>query len=391
MRVGEPYLRLAAGTLFLIAGIWACLVRGDGWPFSIQQVSLPQHAVQIAQTELDELLDAEEEFNPQRIIDLARRIAAHDPLSIRPYEAMLTVELERETVADSIAQAYAAAALRRDARSRVARLFLVDQAILNEDWEAAFEHFGKATEHWPSEATDMTDILYLSLEGDDWVDPLLRRVEQDTQWARFMVERMPADLTDFETLVKLHKPLKSLHEQLLFKIGYDAGLAEMHAAWRILQPNLAAEAELGLIDGNFNGSPAYKPFNWTFDRNFSELNREGNGLDIAYIGRGTPNFASQVMFLEPGKYVFHSEIAERPEEVPGDIVWRISCLTPVYDLFEASVFDPAFSTETPGMTLEIPESCEYQELNLDGVPGRFVHRLRLQIVRVAIAPEVVES
>ncbi|MEO1554107.1 MAG: hypothetical protein AAFR82_09225, partial [Pseudomonadota bacterium] len=122
---------------FALGGIWAFLVRGEAWPFAMEDLQLPAHRSLIAEAQLESALE-EEVIDQDLIMRLGRSVIAREPLAIYPFEGVLTGEIERERlVPDSMdldrADRFAQAALDRDGRNLTARLFLLDKSIMAGD------------------------------------------------------------------------------------------------------------------------------------------------------------------------------------------------------------------------------------------------------------------
>lgn len=383
MWVDERKLRYAIALAFALGGVFAFLVRGDAWPFAAETLHLPPHATLIASDQLEIAL-SEDVYDENRITELSQKIVAIEPLAPLPFEAMLALELERELVDPEAATALAKATLERDARNLSARLFLVDQAMLDQNWDEAFAAFGRAYELWPTEAPEMRDMLYQSLTDTTWSEAFIARLERKEVWTQTFVQRLPIDSVKFETIVELHRPLEDLHQALLSKLQ-RRDMSEAHIAWAALRPNEAMVSEIGLIDPTFEGSTTLKPFNWDFDSNHAEIDVQNSGLYVEYRGRGQPTFASQSVFLPAGTYGFASRLSETPSEPAGDIVWLLRCSESRDVRMSVSVFDPVFGGDTGEVEFTVPETCPYQDLSLVGRPGTFTRRYRLVVDHIQIA------
>jgi hypothetical protein len=383
MRVEEKYVRYLVVSLFALAGLSALLVRGDAWPFAMTDLNLPPHEVQISKSALDSAL-TEDEYDVSVIRPLSLEILAKDPLSPEPFEAELLLALEEENVDVDMAVALAEATLRRDARNLTARFFLFDQAIIDGNWDRAFDAFGKAITLWPSEAQSARDLMYESLENDEWSAALIDRLKSGEAWIKVFVADMPLDLISTEQAVELHRPFTDLHEQFLRKMINAHGFQDAYDAWAELRPIEAEKHPFGLIDPEFLGNDSARPFNWIIDTKFAEISEYSPGLNIFFRGRSKSMIASQILYLDQGKYWFAMRKSDTGASPPGDIVWQLICMNDGETIMRASVFASEFDDSVGEVEFEVGESCDFQELSLVGLPGQYAERFSLNIDFIAI-------
>ncbi|MEO1071757.1 MAG: hypothetical protein AAFX32_01685 [Pseudomonadota bacterium] len=384
MRVDERYLRYALASAFALGGIWAFLVRGEAWPFEMEDLRLGPHATVIAHEQLEAAI-SQEDYDLSLIEELSRRISVMDPLSATPFEAMLAVQLESERVDSEVAGDLARAALKREARNLSARLFLVDQAVLDQRWDEAFAAFGKAYQLWPSESVELREMMYESLDDETWSAAFIARLDGTTGWEKTFVQQLPVEVVDIETAVALYRPFPELHGQLLSKLQRQSGLEAARIAWSELRPQEAALDEYGRIDFGFVGLDALSPFNWGVDRNFAEFEQvEGGGLRLSYRGRQRPRMASQTLYLPPGDFRFESHLSNRPSDPAGDIVWELACIGSREKLLSVSIFDTTLVEAPERVVFTISEECDFQVLTLVGYPGTYTRRFDSVIDRIAI-------
>ncbi|MEO1378731.1 MAG: hypothetical protein AAFU69_00060 [Pseudomonadota bacterium] len=359
-------------------------MRSDGWPFAIQDLQLPQHTALIAQSSLEDAL-LEDVYDEDTIRRLSHQINRIDPLSPLPFEALLTLELEKDTVDPMQARQFADATLARDARNLTARMFLFDQAIIDQEWDIAFDAFGKAFELWPSEAAEIRSLLYETLTDETWSAALIARLNRGDAWVLSFIQNMPLDLVDPALVAEFHRPFEDQHDLLIARLIRAFGLEAAHKAWATLRPDEAASHRFGLIDLTFSGSDALRPFNWVINPGFAEMNASRPGLQVFFRGRERPEIASQIIFLAPGNYRFFVHKTAPSTDPAGDIIWRIACVPTGETLLEVSVFAPVFEAHNSGVPFERPPGCEYQELTLTGQPGVFTRRFSLTINAVDIS------
>ena len=383
MWVAEKHVRYLIVSLFALAGLAALLVRGNAWPFAMEDLRLSPHQVQISMSALEDAL-AEDEYDESAIRPLSLNILAKDPLSAAPFEAELLLALEEENVDVEAAVALAEATLQRDARNLSARLFLFDQAIIDSNWDRAFDAFGKAITLWPSEAWNAQELMYESLDNGDWVDALIDRLNTGEAWIKVFVKDMPVDLISTDRAVELHRPFTDLHERFLTRMIDAHGFEAAYDAWADLRPSEAKKNPFGLIDPEFRGNDSARPFNWSIDTKFAEISEYSPGLNIFFRGRSKSMIASQILYLDPGQYGFAMRKSDSGGDPPGDIVWQLTCMNDGQTIMRASVFADDFDESIGEVEFEVSDSCEFQELSLIGLPGQYAERFSLNIDFIAI-------
>ena len=383
MRVDERYLRYALALAFALGGFWALLVRGEAWPFAMEDLRLGPHQALIADSQMETALE-QEVLNGGVITDLARRILTHEPLAVYPFEGLLAAEVDRERLVPgsmdvTAADTYANATLDRDGRNLTARFYLLDRAIIAGDWDNALAQFGGAFELWPEERGELLFGLEQMLVEPGMVDALIRASDRGVAWVPDFLRQISIETLEPDQIERLYRPQPDAHEHLLGRLTLAGQFELAYQFWFSLQPEEAAKYGLGLTDPSFEGSALLSPFNWQIDSEFAELSPEQEALLIYYRGRGRAVFASQITRVPMGAYVFRANIDSIPDDTGGDFVWQIQCLTSDEFPLEVSIFDYAELVGDAGIPFEISETCSFQELSIRGYPGQFTRNAILQI------------
>ncbi|MEM7640206.1 MAG: hypothetical protein AAF269_14220 [Pseudomonadota bacterium] len=395
MRVDERFLRYALALAFALGGLWAFLVRGEAWPFAMEDLQLGPHSALIAEKQLETALE-EEVVNQALIMQLGRSIIAEEPLSIYPFEGVLTGEIERERFApdsmdSEMADNFAAATLDRDGRNLTARLYLLDKAIMAGDWGATLDHFSSAYDLWPEQQEVLLEGLFPLLPAPGFFEALLQRSASGENWLMALLNAMPVDALEPHQITALHLPHEDLYERLLTRFVRQGEYQQAFVAWATLRPEEASTYQHGLVDLEFAGSDALRPFNWVVDRDYSEIMMDRQALFVSYRGRGRPVFLYQYARLPAGTYDLMIELEDIPENVGGDFVWQIDCLQSEYQPLSLSVFDEVFSVSDTPISFIVPEDCEHQEILLRGFPGQFTRTVQLQVNKIEIVRSEDES
>ncbi|MEM7458385.1 MAG: hypothetical protein AAF331_02875 [Pseudomonadota bacterium] len=395
MRVDERYLRYALALAFALGGIWAFLVRGEAWPFAMEDFEFSAHQSLIAEQTLEAALE-EEVIDQDLILQLGRSIIAKEPLAIYPFEGVLTGEIERERLSpDSMnsdrADRFATAALDRDGRNLTARLYLLDKAIMQGDWGSTLDQIGAAYELWPEQQDVLIEGLFPLLPAPGFYETLLQRSAAGDTWVMALLNKMPLDALEPRQVTALYLPHEDLYERLLTNFVRQGQFDQAYQAWATLRPEEASAHPDGLVDFEFAGSDALRPFNWTIDQDYAEIMPDLEALYVSYRGRGRPVFVSQYSRLPAGAYQLVVDLEEVPENVGGDFVWQINCLDFDHQSLSVSVFDEAFSDPGTGLSFTVPENCAHQEILLRGFPGQFTRTVQLQVNEIAIQHSEDES
>lgn len=390
MRVDERYIRWAIAGLFGLAGLWAMLLRGQAWPFVMEDLRLPTHQALIDESRLEAALE-EEVLNYNLVIDLARDIVAKEPLAVYPFEGLLSVEVERDRLVpgsmdSAAADSFAAATLDRDGRNLTARFYLLDRAIIAGDWTAALDQFGAAYELWPEQREELLFGLDQTILEPGMIDALVKASERGEAWVPFFLRVLSIDALEPAQVENVFRAQPDHHEMLLEKLARAGQFDQAFRTWQNLRPDEAAPHPDGLIDLSFVGSRALRPFNWQLDTGFAEIHPRQQALQISYRGRGRPVFASQITHLAAGSYLFRANLDALPSDDVGDFVWVMNCLTHDALPLEISIFDPTMTAQDADIPFEIPEGCAYQELSFHGFPGQFTRQISFQVNDIVIAP-----
>ena len=167
---------------------------------------------------------------------------------------------------------------------------------------------------------------------------------------------------------------------------------EARAAWASLLPP-ADRNRAGLVfDGDFAGSKAPAPFNWSFGSSPAgrgEVARatgsEPAQLVVSHFGGQPTVLAEQTLVLTPGRYLLTVDAKGDRPEISGEIVWRIACLEGTADLgaLRLQRFRSAFVRER--LDFSVPAGCGAQKLTVTGVPGDLAEAVTASFARVRIA------
>jgi len=389
MRVDGRIILYALASLFVLAGLGAMLLRGNAWPFAMEDLNLPPHRVLIDELRLEAALE-QETLSGEMISDLARAMVAKAPLAVYPFEGLLSVEVDRERLVPGsmdveAADRYARAALDRDGRNLTARFYLLDKAIIDGDWDGALRQFGRAFTLWPEQQGELFFGLEQMLADPEMVNALIRASNDGVDWVPAFLRQASIDALEPDQVEQLYRPQPDAHPQLLTRYVRSGQFEQAYQFWSSLQPEAVAKFQHAVVDPAFEGSTLLPPFNWQFDEDFTERPIDQDVLQIFYRGRGRPVFASQITRLPAGSYAFRMDLDALPSADGGDFIWQIVCLTNDEFPLEVSIFDYADTALDDGVPFEISDGCPFQELSFRGYPGQFTRSANLQINQIQIS------
>jgi hypothetical protein len=167
--------------------------------------------------------------------------------------------------------------------------------------------------------------------------------------------------------------------------------AEARRAWTGLL-SAADRGRLGLVfDGEFAGSAAPGPFNWSFPSTpvgraeiARAAGREPAQLSLSHFGGAPADLAEQVLVLTPGRYVLTLDAkADRPE-ISGEVFWRVGCLGSATELgiLRLQKFGANFARHQLAFT--VPAGCAAQKLAVGASPGDLAQPVNVSFARLKV-------
>ena len=270
-------------------------------------------------------------------------------------------------------------ALRRNARSRVARLFMLELSLRRGDVTRAI--------------ADMTILSRLMPESEGVFVPELARMAQDPKIRPTLRQMLQSDPRILE-LVLNHLATKGNNPELVLQLAGNRRTATQDVGdWRqalmdalVKQGRVARARQLWayfggaagtgdnlVYDGDFEGRPGLPPFNWRLNSSntgVAEMDK-GKSLEVEYYGRADSELASQLLALPPGAYrlSFH---AEGDLKGPAHrIIWRVQCLDGKTTPLSLPLANITYAGRTVAAAFTVPASCPGQWLQLIGEPTEF--------------------
>ncbi len=280
-------------------------------------------------------------------------------------------------------------ALRRDPRARVARVWMMLEALKHGYNQQALIHIGRlmALDH---------------IQGTAFFPMLAALAEQPgtQKQVAAMLAANPTWRGDFLGYLNGHHADPGLVFQLTTGGGKDAPGTEQapliqslidqqdydraYLTWVNFLPADALNRVEPVYDGNFKGLPGAPPFNWKLTNNdVANVTIEGgNGMVISYTGETATPMAEQMLLLDAQDYRLTFTAEGDPAMQGGkQILVRIYCLPQRTQIQEI----PLEPGDGHGGTFTVPAAgCPAQTLSIEGSPGEFATQRELTLHKIAV-------
>lgn len=316
------------------------------------------------------------------------------PLTEEPFLLNGVAALARgdQRVADRLL----AESLRRNPRSKLTRMLLLDGHLRNNRMAAAASQIAMLSRLMPSAnqvlipelarfATDSSTRP--ALAGALRSDPLLRPeilkhlaiTGADADIVLDLARRSGAPLTqsgaaDWQAI-------------LLQKLVEKGEIARAYDIWKSLLGTSAEGPKLAVHDPRFRGQPGHPPFNWQLGASgggVAERTR-GSQLQVEYYGRAAAELASQVLMLRPGRYRLQFTAGGDADGKGSRLSWRVDCIPSKATAGEIPVRVTGYSPQTMAGSFTVPAmGCSAQWLRLVGTPAEFPAGQSLTLTEVGV-------
>lgn len=157
------------------------------------------------------------------------------------------------------------------------------------------------------------------------------------------------------------------------------------AAWSRFS-GVAPSAKPGVYDGRFEGKPGSPPFNWrlTADGNGVAERSKTGSLQVEYYGRAATELASQLLMLPAGNYRLSARAEGQTNKEGGRLAWQLRCAGGEADLAAVPLHSVTFAPRTLSAAVTVPSDCRAQWLKLVGIPSEFPESQSVTISDVRI-------
>lgn len=322
---------------------------------------------------------------PANIDEVARRALPGSPLAFEPFFGVAAAGFrDKAAVGSARDAALLREALRRNPRSREARLLLLRHALGTGKLGEAIDQIAVLNRLTPG----ATDQLMAGLGGairsqrqvDEAVDALKPHPELYRPFLRgFKLARQAPELA-VRLVSRLPEP--ALADPVVRKMAIEEmveakAFAEARTLWG---KDLGKPGQL-VHSPDFSDAKAPPPFNWALTENSSGVAERdrGGGLLVDYYGRAPGLLASQLLTLAPGSYTARLEYSTEAGS-PAATVLQVSCAGSPAPLALLPLDARVGASRTASLAFTIPaEGCKGQVL---GIAGRVQQSRDPQTLRV---------
>jgi len=260
---------------------------------------------------------------------------------------------------------------RRDSRNKLARFTLAYNALNNGNAEQFVELYlplfdldkGNRRIYARAMAYHANDNAIRSI-----ID---KRLSGGTGWSGlYQEELLEVYRGDLNDLVPTYQNTPKNQYFLLNKFIQNGNIDGAYRAFKKFVGFDDTSTEQLVYDSQFDKLNGPRPFNWEINASLAEIDNNGK-LVATFFGRNRPEFASQILPIEPGNYLLEAGMSGYASKEAGRFGWSIECvgeqkifegLGPITLSAKAQIFSAEFS---------VPEDCDFIHLSLSGLPGDF--------------------
>lgn len=200
----------------------------------------------------------------------------------------------------------------------------------------------------------------------------------------------------YATLKRKGSPASSSEQRvwLLTQVG-KVDTERLVAWWSAIRSQPLPDSEAGLRNGNFEGSSAPQPFDWTFyipDGSFAEVSSSpsgaGHSLYVEMEGSSDQSVARQILTLQPGRYRLSYDLYPISDLSSRGLTVSILCGkgTNFVPLNSQTAAGPADQWTRKTQDFTIPADCTTQQISIDLKPGGFSTEVQAYFDNMAVKP-----
>jgi len=319
-----------------------------------------------------------------RLNTWARTALSGDPLNARAFRILGQVSASESN--DKLTGSFMEAASRRSLRESAAIYWMMLKAYEARDYRTAIHLADILMRTRPNSARYVVPVLGKIAETENDGGELQRLLAANPPWRREFLDRLPANITDARTPLKIMLGLKDssvppsaddLKRYLNFLTSKGFHELAYYAWLQFLPPEQLGKVGL-LYNGDFEATPSGLPFDWRFkeganvsikiDQRSSKEDGRALVLDFG-AGRVSELGVTQLVTLPPGQYRFEGRTNMDVVSQRG-LQWRITCANKAKTRIAESPVARGFSKdwESFAFAFTVPDDdcrAQYVELAFD--------------------------
>jgi hypothetical protein len=178
------------------------------------------------------------------------------------------------------------------------------------------------------------------------------------------------------------KPSSSWLRPLLSNLVANGDYGRARAIWSSIGGGQAGNALL--FDEDFSQPDPPPPFNWSLASStvgLAERQEKGKRLHVIFYGNEDGVLAGQLLLLPPGAYRLQMQLVGSPLH-PEALRWSIRCDKKSGEPLAITALDAAAKN---GWTIQVPENCPAQRLELFGRTGDIAQQSEATITGLSLS------
>jgi hypothetical protein len=302
---------------------------------------------------------------------LGRYPIAEEPFMLAAVQALAKGQ-------DARGEALLREAKRRNPRSRIARLLLLDRDLRAQRVAEAGDEIAALNRLVPAAGTAVVGELARLVRDPKTGPPLIKVLRRDPDMRDAVLQQLASTGADPELVLRIsaesgRSPASAPWQGLLLANLVERGQSgRAYQLWQSFGGRGGGDAK-GLYDGGFAGLPGPEPFNWWFSTSGAGVaERRQGALEVVYYGRASIELASQLLVLKPGRYRLQFQAEGDASGEGSRLAWTVGCVPGNRPIAEIRLAGIESAPRTIAGDFTVPASgCAAQWLRLAGVAGEF--------------------
>lgn len=331
--------------------------------------------------------------SPNSVFDeaAARRALIAVPLASEPFALVAAARMARNPKGQSGSEiALLTEALRRDPRSRPARVLLMRHMAANGDLKGAFGQLDVLTRLSPGLVVQAMEATTAGINSPDRVELALAALAGHPSLYEPFLSSMVSKKKSPEVVVRLAQSLpasvlqnRSVRNTVVRMLVDARQFALARSIW--LAGNPGASGDL-VHAPQFDDSQGSPPFNWKLavgSTGAAEAGRNG-GVTVVYYDREPGSLVSQVLALGPGGYRLEASFDVISGDA-GNVHLRISCFDVASVLAEIPLTAARPGRNKVAAAFQVPaQACDGQILEIVGIASDRRGESELNVRRIDV-------